>query len=601
MMENESKKAIAAVVLFLTFTICLYAPLSIYVSNRQEFWFNLRTIWYVPTLFFIISSICCLALGLLLKGRLYRLYLGLLFGIACCFYLQGNFLGISVGLMNGNQIDWGAYSGRMLVNLVIWILILATCVFICFKFEKAHKIIMYLSLLLFLMQVASLSFFIGQLLTQKDSVSKNVPVLTMEGMYEVGGTENILVFILDAYDEQYFDYVKAEAPEILDELDGFVYYDNFTSVYPTTNYSFTGMLSGKIFKNEMSLEEWVEQSGQDRTYFDELTDNGFEISIYTPEFYLIPQWLRDTTTNYAELPMRFYSFRTCFSLLYRLVACQYFPDVVKPYVWMNGTEIQATGTVDDGYGFYYYEDAGFKDGLDRNGLTVKDGAKEYKFIHISGAHEPFFVDEWGNPAEESWDWQPASKGCLRIVNDYLQKLKDAGAYDCSTIIITADHGSERWPGVLSNPIFMIKRINEHHPLETCSYEAGLQNFPATIADLCGAEDPSLYGLSILDITEDTTFDRYYYQYIWDGNGARPQTTNGNFFLVEYLTANDTNDTRMFKLTDVEYAPWGERTSHIDNCLGCQESNCIPSDKEGWNLLEHRHIKMKGAGHDITLY
>ena len=589
MIKDGSKKPIIAAALFLTFTVCLYAPLSIYVTNRQEFWFNLRTIWYVPTLFFIFSFAFCLLPGLLLKGSLYRLYLGLLFGMACCFYVQGNFLGISAGLMNGNQIDWEAYSGRMLIDLVIWILLLAVCIFVCLRFEKAQKITMYLSLLLFLMQAVSLSVLMGQLLTQKDSVSKNVPVLTMEGMYEAGGTENIIVFILDAYDEQYFDYVRAEEPGIIDELDGFIFYDNYTSVYPTTSYSLTGMMSGKIFKNEMSKQEWVEHSAQDRMYFDELIDNGFDLSFYTPELELIPQRIRNVTTNYAELPMHFYSLRTCFSLIYRLVACQYFPDIVKPYVWMNGTEIQSTGTIDGGYGFYYYENAGFKEGLDQNGLTVKDGAKEYKFIHLSGAHEPFFLDEWGNPADESWDWHPASKGCLRIVNDYIQKLKDAGAYDCSTIIITADHGSARWPGVLSNPIFMIKGKNEHHPLEICSYEAGHQNFAATIADLAGAEDPSQYGLSVLDITEDTKFDRYYYQYVWDGNGARPQSDNGNYFLVEYLTANDTNDTDKFKLTDVEYTPNGESVAHIGNCEGCRESNGVPSDKESWKLLEHRHI------------
>lgn len=586
----KEKKALLAAALFLTFTVCLYAPLSIYIYNTQEFWFNLRIIWYVPVLFFLLAFSCCYGLGLTLRGILYKIYLGMVFGLAVCFYIQGNFLGIRIGLIDGKTIDWGYYQGRMALNAIIWVLIIFALTLISVKIEKFHRAIMFLSFMFCVMQAVSLGVYLGQQLTREESVSASVPVYTREGLYEVGSESNIIVIILDTFDEIYYDHVMAESPEILDEYDGFVYYDNFTSVYPTTVYSITQVMSNKIFRNEMTMREWIEEAAKNRMYFDELTDHGYEISLYPADTNLIPDRIRDITTNFVYAPMRFYNMRTCFSLLYRLVGCQYFPDILKPYVWMDGTEIQSTGNIDGKYERFNYSNGSFKSGLDSKGITVKEGAKEFKFIHLAGTHEPYYTDEWGNEAPQSWDYRPVAKGCLRMVSEYIKGLKENGVYDCSTIIITADHGGNGQPGMMSNPFLMIKRENAHHPVETCSYEASLMNFGATIADLAGAEDTSQYGLSIFDLNEDTQFDRYYFQYIWDGNGVRIQGDNGNYYLVEHLTANDTNDTLQFRLTDAEYTPEGEKVPHRENCAGCQESNGKPHKYYTWNCLEHRHRK-----------
>ncbi len=583
-----NRKSLLSASLFLTFTVCLYAPLSIYASNRGEVWFNLRTIWYVPALFFIVAFCLCSGVGLLLKKDvLLRTYLGLIFGAGLSFYIQGNFLCLKLGLMNGNQIDWSLYRTRMMINIAVWVVIVAAAVIICIRFEKAVKPVMYISALLFLMQAVSLTVILSQAVFDKGSVSEDIPILTEKGLYEVGSEENILVFILDAYDEEYFHYVLEEAPEITDEFDGFVFYDNYTSVYPTTAYSLTGMMSNSIFRNEMTKQEWADLSANERTYFDELTDNGYEISIYTSDIDTIPQRIKEETTNYTKAPMKFYNMRTCFSLLYRLAGCQYFPDIVKPYIWMDGTEVASSGYIESEYRVFENDNEGFKRDLDKAGLTVKDDAKEYKFIHLWGAHEPFFIDEWGEETDRSWDWHEPSKGCLRIMLDYMQRLKDAGVYDRSTIIITADHGSNSYPGVLSNPLFMIKKTDEHHPIEICSNEASHINFGATIADLAGA-DPAPYGLSVIRSTEDTSFDRYYYAYVFESkDGGNPLTENGNYYLVEYMIPDDTNDTSRFELTDVEYTPSGEKSPHRENCAGCKESNGVPEDYNGWNMMMHR--------------
>jgi arylsulfatase A-like enzyme len=72
---------------------------------------------------------------------------------------------------------------------------------------------------------------------------------------------------------------------------------------------------------------------------------------------------------------------------------------------------------------------------------------------------------------------------MTLANAYLQKLKDAGVYDNSAIIIMADHGSRiLGPGeddlYKFNPIFMVKGIGEEHPYQVnyapLSYEDLIQ-------------------------------------------------------------------------------------------------------------------------------
>ncbi len=591
-MMNRIKQNISLIcsAFFLSFTVCLYAPMTIYASNRSEFWFNLRSFWGVPVSVFFVSFFLTTLIGLLLRGRLYNIYLSLLFGLALCFYLQGNFFYIRLGDMNGGRIDWDLYRFRMWINVCVWILIIAlvAAAFI-WKTKLMQKVTLYISALFSIMQLGSLIVMMVPLFQQGDFKTSTMPALTTEGLYEVGSEDNIIVFILDAYDETFFKYVQEEAPEITSEFDGFVFYDNFTSVFPRTAYSLTGIMGGQIFRNEMPRYTWVEENAKQRLYFDDLLDQGYEISLYTKELYTISQRVKNMASNYVEAPMHFYNIRTCFSTLYRLAAIQYFPDICKLYTWMDGNQIASTGKIETEYPIYDESNAKFKYGLDQNGLLIKEGKKQYKFIHLWGHHEPYYIDEWGNEAEQTFEPYEPAKGCMRIMLDYCDKLKEAGVYDRSTIIITADHGWGFDSGVIGNPLFMIKRQNARGHLETCSYETGLENFPATIADLCGSEHKNDYGLSILDITEDTRFDRYYYQYIYEDYRSCP-SKDSNYYLVEYLTSCETNDVSQFKLTGVEYLPSGEKIPHrqyCETCLSGQDELGVAYDN--WPAIMHIHV------------
>ena len=63
-------------------------------------------------------------------------------------------------------------------------------------------------------------------------------------------------------------------------------------------------------------------------------------------------------------------------------------------------------------------------------------------IHLDGVHKPYSLDENGNfVGKKKSDRISQAIGSLRIVEYYLDLMKELGVYDDATIIITADHGT----------------------------------------------------------------------------------------------------------------------------------------------------------------
>lgn len=67
----------------------------------------------------IFMTVACILVGLLLRSRLYNAFIGLVFVFGLCFYIQGSFLNMNVGLMNGANVNWSDFTQGMIVRLII--------------------------------------------------------------------------------------------------------------------------------------------------------------------------------------------------------------------------------------------------------------------------------------------------------------------------------------------------------------------------------------------------------------------------------------------------------------------------------------------------
>lgn len=583
----DKKRILEALVFsfFPTFIVCLYAPYKLYLNNSGEFWFNLRTIWAIPFVTFIVVFAVSTAIGILAKGTFRYAYLGMLFGLGVCLYIQGNFMGLNIGRINGTNIDWSMYRTRMIICMAIWITIIAVAIFVMVRFKDSFcDSILAIAGVLSIIQVAFLiTSLVPALSSEKETNSATETFLSSDYIYEVGSNGNIIVFVLDAFDGTYIDKILEDNPEIADELEGFTLYENYTGLYPQTEYSVAAMIGGNVLHNEYPRTQWVEENAKNRIYMDELTDAGYDLSIYTSMQEDVPLRVTEKCDNYAVAHLDFYNTRTCFSLLYRLVACTYAPDILKPYLWMKGDEFKRAAKSDIDSEYFDNSNDVFRDGLRNQRVSVAPNAKKFKFIHIWGVHEPFRIDANGDDIEENWDRNiDAAKGCLHYVREYLNDMKSQGVYDNSAIIITADHGWHGNDGIISNPVFMIKDFGASGSLLKTDAPASHADLGATVARLAGCEDVSAYGMAVQDIKEDAIRDRFYYGYTYPLG-----TEYQNICLMEYKTGVESNDTELFMPTDIEYTWTGEVISHKKHCKTCIDG-VEPGDYAGWKQLIHEH-------------
>jgi hypothetical protein len=182
----------------------------------------------------------------------------------------------------------------------------------------------------------------------------------------------------------------------------------------------------------------------------------------------------------------------------KLTLFKYLPYFVKKYVAMDVGDFADTQYLPDGVTKYSYQNPKFIGWMDKSEIeTTKQ--KMFKLIHIKGGHVPFDMDRNLNPIdEEKGTYEDKAGAALTIMSNYLDKLKKAGVYDNSTIVILADHGywKEKQNGTnRHNPLLMVKAKNENHASLT------VNNAPLSYDDLQDIYQRLLNGATSEQITD----------------------------------------------------------------------------------------------------
>lgn len=564
-MKISNKMSIIGSALFLSVTVCLFAPFEIYVANKSEFWFKLSAFWWIPILISAITFACCYIIGNVLRGKLQQTYNAFIFSLGLCAYLQGNFLNLNVGVLNGASIEWGEYTSWMCINLIVWIAVVIVIVIISmFKERYFKKAIAVVSFFLSSVQVVTLFVLLGTLVAEGGFAYNTYTFLSDERLYSVAEGENIIVFCLDMYDDTYFETIVEREPEVIEELEGFTYFSNFTGAYSTTTYALPHLFTGQIYRNEGSLNEWNNKVAEQGTYVDEFVNAGYQLEIYSTGHTVIPSKYTQNAINYVKAPLYITNYLHFSYDLYQLVACKYLPDILKPYIWMDGTEFDYWKGYKSDNAPYDGTNASFREGLLENGISVSDSSKLFKFIHINGSHYPYDIDENANDVEpDSVTDVQCARGTLRMVQWYLDELKKNDKYDDSLIVITADHGYY-WDGVLTSPVCLIKPPQATGELEINSAPVCQADLPATLVELAGVETSNDFGKTIFEYQENEERDRLFYQYYL------AETDNSwKWRLIEYKVDNADNSEEHFHLSGVEYTVNGTKIEHEKYCKTCQ--------------------------------
>ena len=510
--EKASRlKTILVFSIFTGFTICIFAPFEVYLSGKEGFFFSGRDIIAFSGLLFV-SLTVILYLVLLLISKLNNIVgdysLALCFGLVIAFYLQGNFDFTDYGVWNGSDIDWNCF----VISKYIWIVIFVICILASVLAVKKlgivsfNKTISIISILIILLQTLT----IITLLFAKNGLNKEPEYVAVEiGECEFSSEENLIILVLDSYDSMMLTEIlnKDEDGYYAGILSDFVFYPDTVGTYSFTNLAVPHMITGNKYYNDMTYGEYLNEAYDSAKILNSLFEKGWDIGLYTDSTFPNNSKMNNRIENCKLIKRTVTSHRRLAGYMYRIIGFRYVPQPFKRYfVYTEDIESEIGGNDQDFILFGTMNNT-FKRALKK--AEADRSNRVFKLIHIYGAHPPYYANADESETKEATTELEVCKDNLELVDEFLDKLREIGAYDNSTIIICADHGVMQHRQA---PLFMIKGRNAKHELSVddtpFSYDS-LEGLFEVIISGADSKEISKY------IDERSSDDRVYLQYSHD--------------------------------------------------------------------------------------
>lgn len=535
---NTDIREHALIALLITVTFFIFGPVELYYTNVDEFFFGITDIAVWLFFFCIAATAALLILQSIVPKRIANIVSAVLFAVGIGLYLQGNYINANYGVLNGAKIEWDNYRIYGICNTGIWVGMIVVSIVLSVKLKKAivQKIHGYLSGIIIGIEIITLAV-LGITAPKPMDV-----IVTDNEQFTVGDENNVIILLIDTFDAAVFDEMLygEEGEKIRSQFDDFTYYDNMAGGYPYTLYSIPLILSGEWYDRTTTTREFVKNDSYVKSgLYPDLAQQGYSIGLYSHNLCLGSSIAR-YTRNLHSGKEKVSSANGAALAFLRLTSFRYFPHELKKYTSSENTSFDIFHSEE---AYKLGDDIGFYEKLQNEGITVKEG-KSFIFYHLKGIHAPYFMDQnvkaVENATEESQAW-----GELKIVESYLDQLKEKGVYGNSTIIVTADHG---YKGLGQNPIFLVKEAEAHH-------EFTVNSAPVSFADLQGSFSYWAIGDSkgqttIYDFEEGEERVRYFRWY------ALANQSNFEVPFVEYAILGDARDLSYIQKTGNLYGKEG---------------------------------------------
>lgn len=560
------------------FMLFMYAPYEMYITNSNEFWFGLKDFLPFLILFCIVIFLIVEIILFFLPSKIADVISLLAFGLGLCTYIQGNFLGIDIGVLNGKFTDYGLYKSYYVRDIIVWFIVLAA-ILAAYIFIKKYCFKVTNSISAFVIIMLTITGVV-LMLSSGNKHKASSSVCSDENLVTFGSDENVVVFLLDMFDSEYMDSIIEHYPELVEKLDGFTFYRNCTGAYATTDCSLAYLASGTYNRNQYdSVYSFIDSF--DRLYYDALIENGYALDIYGMSS--VPSRLKSSISNQKDLDISVSSRGKFLFHIIEMGGMKFFPNYFKRYV--DGFEEQLNNDKVIKSDYEEYE----SDNVDaNNNICSKEpeinGDKRFKWIYAYGAHYPYNNDEECNRVDVNYE-RPVQQaaGALKMVENYLEKMQEMGVYDSANVVIMADHGYYWDDGkkMFTKPLMLIKKAGDKGELTINNAPVDQGNYAATVDYMITGNLENEFGRSIEDYAEDEDRqDRMFYYYYLNEHADNPMMLNRR--LIEFTIGQDANSEDAYEMTGVEYTVNGTKINHADYCKTCIEKNDNPIHEKADN-------------------
>lgn len=460
------KKLIPAYILsfVIAFTIFVHEPIILYASNKADLWFDFMTMLRPVAILFTLSFILMIATYTVIKflskkDKVYNILLVISFIVYFASYIQGNYMLKDLPGLDGTTIVWKGFLMQNIITLCIWIALIITYIITVkkFNFEKVIKVSSKVALVVFIMLLASA---LSTMVTTRKMFRKKYPIIVTDKNYaNFSKDKNFIIFLVDAVDSRIFDQ-ELKKSQYLDSFKDFTYYPDTISHYLFTRESIPLILTGIPNYNEKDYYTYYNDAFDKSPLFDELSEKNYDVNIYDYELIWGTEKGRMVkNSKVISNSMSVFHFMKC-NLKY--VGYKYLPYNLKKFAKIEKMNFNyGKKTNDDS--FYKWDNIDNYKMIKNANVTIED-TKQFKFIHTNGSHVPYTMDEnLKRVKEKDSSYEKEVNASIKLLDSYLNLLKENNVYDNSVIIILADHGYAGGERIgRQNPILYIKGINETH-------------------------------------------------------------------------------------------------------------------------------------------
>lgn len=470
-----NKKSIVFIIAAICILFFIYAPFEIYASNIDDIDYDIYDMLHVLPFWalaaFIVCSAACLLLFRFAGRKLKKALSAAALWLFVSFAVQGTFFASGIPVMTGDEIDWSGFgsqrAGSAFLFIGIAVIVLVAAVLlddrkfsaVCSAVGSAASFMMILSIVL-------MCFTVNHLTDRK-----NIAV-TGEYMLDMSSDENFVILVLDGMDGGRFEEITPEHPEYSDILTDFTFFRNTLGSYPLTGRSIPFIVCGDWYECQTTPQEYAIHAFSESPLIGMLSENGYRIGMYEAE--MVPH--RELNLDRYE-NMEYFESRNLvrpflfFKLQMKLVFLKYMPWQLKPFFTVTPDQVEYEAEIANAHsGMFSYDNLYFHSRITEEEIRIGD-EKCFRFIHIKGAHQPYDINAKLEHIENGTDID-GIEASMTLTGEYLGKLKEAGVYDNSVIIIMADHGYIH----RQNPVLFIKGLGEKH-------EYAVSDAPVSHADL----------------------------------------------------------------------------------------------------------------------
>jgi hypothetical protein len=414
------------------------------------------------------------------------------------------------GPLDGREIDWAGMFMFGLIDTVVWAGVILVSI-------TRHSIIRP-----YITRIGAIILLVQAIST--GIASYQAPPHTLTGFsveesskYEFSSDKNIVIYIIDSFQSDMFDHLMKSEPGYVEALDGFTYFPDATSGYPSTYPSIPNILTGAFYDNKMPVSTFLTEAYSENSLPVALKRTGYHV--YLPlEKYV----LADTSvaSNFLDAGGRKSLDISVAVKLLNVSAFTFSPHFLKKFFYHK---IRYIRPVTDN-GREVHEDVKFINEI-RERITVELRDSAFKLYHLKGMHRPLRLNEHLDYEEMGYSLDNVirqAKAELKIVDMFLELMKKAGIYDNSMIFIIADHGagspeipapSVRNDMSFAAPLFLFKPFGARGGLKLSSAPVELADIPATVFSALGMEADT-GGTPITEIAPDSARQRRFLSLTW---------------------------------------------------------------------------------------